>query len=274
MKYITTFFLVIIFGALIYAGISKFTGIVGRTEKNGVGCTCHNVQRDNSVQVQITGPDTLIKGQSGEYQITLSGGPAVQGGFNVASFLGTLSPVDASSQLMLSELTHTNPKTFSGGSVSWSFNFTAANQVYTDTIFSAGNSVNGDGFNNSLDRWNFGQRFVVHVIDQVSSVEDENVIAKDFILDQNYPNPFNPSTSIQYAVSSPQFVSLKVYDAAGKEVATLVYEYKPAGSYNVQFTTSGLQLSSGVYYYRLQAGDPSASIGQSFVETKKMILLK
>lgn len=266
MKYSTTFFLVIIFGALIYAGISKFTGIVGRTEKNGVGCTCHNVQRDNSVQVQITGPDTLIKGQSGEYQITLSGGPAVQGGFNIASFLGTLSPVDASSQLMLSELTHTNPKTFSGGSVSWTFNFTAANQVYTDTIFSAGNSVNGDGFNNSQDRWNFGQRFVVHVIDQVSSVEDVNIVVKDFILDQNYPNPFNPSTNISWQSSVGSHHTLKVYDAAGKEVATLVDEYKPAGTYNVEFTMNNLQLSSGVYYYQLKA--------ENFIETKKMILMK
>ena len=266
MKYITTFFLVIIFGALIYAGISKFTGIVGRTEKNGVGCTCHNVQRDNSVQVQITGPDTLIKGQSGEYQITLSGGPAVQGGFNIASFLGTLSPVDASSQLMLSELTHTNPKTFSGGSVSWTFNFTAANQVYTDTIFSAGNSVNGDGFNNSQDRWNFGQKFVVHVIMNHPRINDDNVVVTDFALNQNYPNPFNPSTMISWNSSVGSHQTLKIYDAAGKEVATLVDEYRSAGSYSEQFTTSGFQLSSGVYYYQLKA--------DNFIETKKMILLK
>lgn len=264
MKYITTFFLVIIFGALIYAGISKFTGIVGRTEKNGVGCTCHNVQRDNSVQVQITGPDTLIKGQSGEYQITLSGGPAVQGGFNIASFLGTLSPVDASSQLMLSELTHTNPKTFSGGSVSWTFNFTAANQVYTDTIFSAGNSVNGDGFNNSQDRWNFGQRFVVHVIDQVSSVEENNVVVNNFKLDQNYPNPFNPSTMINYSIPQSAFVTLKVYDIVGNEVATLVNETKSAGKYEVSFDASNL--SNGVYLYSIKTAN--------FTSTKKMILVK
>jgi len=264
MKYSTTFFLVFIFGALIYAGISKFTGIVGRTEKNGVGCTCHNVQRDNSVQVQITGPDTLIKGQSGEYQITLSGGPAVQGGFNIASFLGTLSPVDASSQLMLSELTHTSPKTFSGGSVSWTFNFTAANQVYTDTIFSAGNSVNGDGFNNSQDRWNFGQRFVVHVIDQVSSVEENNVLANNFKLDQNYPNPFNPSTMISYSIPQSSFVTLKVYDIIGNEVATLVNETKSAGNYDVRFDASNL--SNGVYLYSIKT--------TNFTSTKKMILVK
>jgi hypothetical protein len=81
---------------------------------------------------------------------------------------------------------------------------------------------------------------------------------------QNYPNPFNPSTSIQYAISSRQFVSLKVYDVLGNEIATLVNEEKQAGSYEVEFDGAGLP--SGIYFYRLQAG--------SFIETKKMILIK
>ncbi len=69
-------------------------------------------------------------------------------------------------------------------------------------------------------------------------------------------------------------VSLKVYDVLGNEVATLVNEYRSAGSYNEEFTINNLQLSSGIYFYRLQAGDPSTGSGQVFVETKKMILLK
>lgn len=105
------------------------------------------------------------------------------------------------------------------------------------------------------------------------SQNNENQIPVDFLLSQNYPNPFNPSTSIQYAISSlptgqagTQFVTLKVYDLLGREVATLVNEEKPAGSYNVEFRMQNLELSSGIYFYKLQAGD--------FVETKKMILLK
>ena len=96
---------------------------------------------------------------------------------------------------------------------------------------------------------------------------DENPVTQlpiDFNLEQNYPNPFNPSTSIQYAISSRQFVSLKVYDVLGKEIATLVNEEKPTGNYEVNFNASSL--SSGVYFYKLQAG--------SFVQTKKMILIK
>jgi hypothetical protein len=93
----------------------------------------------------------------------------------------------------------------------------------------------------------------------------------DFILYQNYPNPFNPTTSIKYAVSSlpdgkasTQLVQLKVYDVLGNEVATLVNEEKSAGMYEVEFNAT--KFASGVYYYKLQAGD--------FVQMKKMILMK
>ncbi len=85
-----------------------------------------------------------------------------------------------------------------------------------------------------------------------------------FELQQNYPNPFNPSTNLQYAISSRQFVTLKIYDLLGNEVAVLVNEEKPRGIYNVQFTVNNL--SSGVYFYQLRAGD--------FIQTKKMIYLK
>lgn len=89
-------------------------------------------------------------------------------------------------------------------------------------------------------------------------------IPESFSLSQNYPNPFNPSTSIQYALSDKQFVQLKVYNLLGNEVATLVNDEKAAGNYSIDFNASNL--SSGVYFYKLRAG--------SFVETRKMILLK
>ena len=85
-----------------------------------------------------------------------------------------------------------------------------------------------------------------------------------FSLNQNYPNPFNPTTTIQFHISKSSFVNLKVYDFLGNEVVTLVNEEKSIGSYEVEYDATGL--SSGIYFYKLQAG--------SFVETKKMILLK
>lgn len=97
-----------------------------------------------------------------------------------------------------------------------------------------------------------------------NTIEVEITAPIKFTLEQNYPNPFNPSTNIQYAVSNRQFVTLKVYDLLGKEVATLVNEEKPAGNNDVEFNAS--QLASGIYYYQLRAGD--------FVETKKMVLMR
>ena len=87
---------------------------------------------------------------------------------------------------------------------------------------------------------------------------------KKFSLSQNYPNPFNPATSIQYALGNKQFVSLKIYDVLGNEVATLVSEEKPAGEYEVEFAGSGLP--SGIYFYQLKVGN--------YIETKKMVLMK
>jgi hypothetical protein len=100
-------------------------------------------------------------------------------------------------------------------------------------------------------------------MDVVSDVEDQTQPLA-FQLEQNYPNPFNPSTKINYQISQNDFVSLKIYNVLGDEVATLVNENKPAGNYEVTFDAS--LLSSGTYFYKLQAG--------SFVETKKMMLLK
>ena len=97
-------------------------------------------------------------------------------------------------------------------------------------------------------------------------------VAREYFLHQNYPNPFNPSTKIKFTIPSviasgtkqSQFVSLKVYDVLGNEVSTLVNEEKSAGTYEATFDASGL--TSGIYFYKLQAGN--------FTESKKMILLK
>jgi len=95
-------------------------------------------------------------------------------------------------------------------------------------------------------------------------VEVEVSSPSEYSIAQNYPNPFNPSTKIKYSVPQSSNVVLKIYDVLGKEVATLVNEEKPVGSYEVEFNPSSL--TSGVYFYKLQAG--------SFVDTKKMLLLK
>lgn len=110
-------------------------------------------------------------------------------------------------------------------------------------------------------------------ISNLTSVENIKEIPAQFYLEQNYPNPFNPSTVISYKLAERSNVTLKVFDMLGREVAVIVNEEQQPGIYRTQFTTSptgrqvlNSQLSSSVYFYRLQAGN--------FVQTKKMMLLK
>ena len=93
-----------------------------------------------------------------------------------------------------------------------------------------------------------------------------NNMPHDFFLGQNYPNPFNPSTVICYQMSVGSNVQLKVYDELGREVATLVNEYQPAGNHSVQFSDFSAQYSSGVYFYTLKGSD--------FIKSNKMMLIK
>ncbi len=104
--------------------------------------------------------------------------------------------------------------------------------------------------------------------DVIVSVEEETEITinypKQYLLEQNYPNPFNPSTSIVYSVPSNEYVSLKVFDVLGNEVAVLVNEQQGAGKYSVEFNANNL--TSGVYFYSINVGN--------FRQVKKMMLLK
>lgn len=108
-------------------------------------------------------------------------------------------------------------------------------------------------------------------------IEVEVGIPTEFSLEQNYPNPFNPTTIIRYSIPTVETghapsVQLIVYDVLGNEVATLVNEEKKAGIYEVEFSATGI--TSGIYFYRLTAGDPSTSSGQGFTATKKMLMIK
>jgi hypothetical protein len=97
-----------------------------------------------------------------------------------------------------------------------------------------------------------------------TDVKENSIKPSNFELSQNYPNPFNPSTIINYSVKQRSFITLKIYDALGKEVVTLVNGEREQGSYQVNFNARNL--SNGIYFYRLTAGN--------FTDVKKMILLK
>jgi photosystem II stability/assembly factor-like uncharacterized protein len=97
-----------------------------------------------------------------------------------------------------------------------------------------------------------------------TGIEKEPTTPQTFALSQNYPNPFNPSTTIKYQIPKQSFVTLRIFDLLGREVATLVNERKDAGTYSVQWNASGF--SSGIYFYQLQANGKR--------DIKKMVLIK
>jgi len=112
----------------------------------------------------------------------------------------------------------------------------------------------------------FGQAAIYHTTNGgIAGVNlSGNLIPVMYSLSQNYPNPFNPVTNLEFGISDLGFVSLKVYDMLGKEVTTLVNEKLNPGKYKVEF--DGNKLPSGVYFYRLVAGE--------FTETKRMMLIQ
>jgi ELWxxDGT repeat protein len=114
---------------------------------------------------------------------------------------------------------------------------------------SAFTNVNGtlffqaDNGNNGVELWKYSTI--------VSGVRNHTDIAREYSLSQNYPNPFNPTTEINFTLPQSGYVTLKVYDAIGKEVATILQEQMNAGTYTAEFNGTGL--SSGVYFYRLMS---------------------
>ena len=235
-------------------------GITGRTLKNGVGCTCHGSTATPAVSVVIDGPASLLPGQTETYTVTVTGGPLVAAGTNIAASAGSLTP-GAGLRLASSELTHQEPHTVAAGKVVFTFTYTAPATEGAVTLYANGNSVNLDG-TNSNDQWNFAQNKSVNVSSATDIESEKYNLSYD--LKQNYPNPFNPTTTIFYQIPQAGNVSLKVYNITGTEVASLVNGYKQSGSYSVEFDAS--TLTSGVYFYKISVNN--------FSEIKKMVLLR
>ncbi len=132
-----------------------------------------------------------------------------------------------------------------------------ANSVYWSIQSKYWQVYDSDNFSS----WELGN---FDYISPFTAIENLDADISSFKLSQNYPNPFNPSTTINYLIPELSFVTIKVYDILGNEIATLVNANNPVGSYEVKF--DAVSLPSGIYFYRLQAG--------SFVETKKMLMIK
>lgn len=240
------------------------SGITGQTKKSTTdGCSCHGSFPSSSVNVSIVGPSSLIIGQKAAYSVTISGGPLVRAGTNIAASAGTLGLITGSGlQTMSGELTHTSPKSPVSGTVTFQFDYTAPSTPGNITLFANGNSVNFNGGNNE-DQWNFAADKIVVV--NTTSVDD-NALVNKFKLEQNYPNPFNPETKINYQIPNSNHVTIKLHDLLGREIAVLVNEFKNEGEHEINFDAARYDLQSGVYYYRLDT--------EGFSSVKKLMYLK
>jgi hypothetical protein len=147
----------------------------------------------------------------------------------------------------------------------WSCTFggDADEECYSAQQTSDGGYVLG-GYTKSFSGGSWSDIWLVKTGPELPVEPRANLVPVEYALYQNYPNPFNPSTQIAYELTKAGHVSLIVYDLLGREVGTLVDEVQSIGCHSIIFDGSGL--ASGVYVYRLQAGD--------FVATKKMVLLK
>ena len=160
----------------------------------------------------------------------------------------------------------------SGTITDWLWDFgddstsTEQNPTHTYSVadtFTVSLSVSGPGGSNTFIRENY-----IIVIDPTLIRELSDVLPTKFKLYNNYPNPFNPSTIIRFSIPEESFVTLKVFNTLGEEIATLINENIIAGNYEIEFDAQSVtaRLPSGIYFYKIEAG--------SFVETKKMVLKK
>ncbi|MDO8549899.1 MAG: T9SS type A sorting domain-containing protein [Ignavibacteria bacterium] len=145
------------------------------------------------------------------------------------------------------------------------YNSTDGGNNWIEQSTETGEDLSAISFYNNLIGYSVGKNGTILFTSNggVTSIEENQEIT-EYNLNQNYPNPFNPTTIISYQLAVGSHILLKVFDLLGKEVMTLVNEYKPAGFYTIDF--KGSNLPSGIYFYKLQAGN--------YIETRKMVLTK
>ena len=190
--------------------------------------------------------------------------------FNCSSIAGTYVEFDNDFLILGADVSKLDVSTDGGSTWINKFTWTSSrrNTHETQTLPEADGKSNVKVRITSIqpgwDWWWAIDNFCIKGYGYIGVTNNQNEIPKEFALTQNYPNPFNPTTVIGYMLPRSSNVKLIVYDMLGREIKTLVNEFKQAGSYNVSFDASSL--ASGVYFYRINAGD--------FTDVKKMMLVK
>jgi hypothetical protein len=255
-NYIILFIVFVSFITFAYSGLFEYD-LLGGTQLNGNGCVCHTVERDTSVSVWIEGPDSLVIGQTGLYRMYLANGPAEAGGYNVAGRFGTMVLVDTLSYwhyLSPNELTQAFPLVFPTpqDTIYWEFAYTAPDSILIDTLYSCGLSLVYDHIPDFLDRWNFGPKFPIKVI--------ENIVPVEFI---SFTSSINNSDILLSWTTATETNNMGFEVERIKTQDERQGKWENVGFVNGKGTTTEPQtyfyfdenLSSGKYQYRLKQID-------------------
>jgi hypothetical protein len=259
-NYILFTLIFVSFLSLAYSGLYE-RDLLGGTQLNGSGCVCHTIEQDTSVSVWIEGPDTLVMGQTGLYRMYLANGPAEAGGHNVAGRYGVMSLVDSLSvwdSRSPNELTQAFPLLFPTpqDTIYWEFAYTAPDSVVIDTIYSCGLSIVYDHIPDFHDRWNYGPKFPVHIVESIVPVElisfSASVVDDDVMLKWNTATETNNTGfeiqrkqvfSPQSSVGKNEWNSLSFIYGNGTTTESHTYSFMDDN------------LIAGKYHYRLKQID-------------------
>lgn len=245
--------LFIISSSNIFSYPNGYSGGTLKTTTNGCS-SCHS--KNTTIQGAITGPDTVVAGQTYTFTLTLTTtGGSGKYGVDIAAQNGTLAIISGQGLKVLgSELVQSSAITWVSPKVI-TFSYTAPSVAGKDTLYATVDRGHSGAWN-----WAPNKKIVVKLATGIIS----NEIPVKFTLSQNFPNPFNPTTTISFDIPKSEFVNLSVYDLSGKKVDELVNSNLQAGKYSTLWNAS--KLSSGVYFYKIQAGE--------FTEVKKLTMIK
>ena len=252
-----------IFLITMYLNLVAFDdGIVGFTKKNSskIGCVCHDFSPDVRVTVVINGPSTVFVNDTALYTLRISGGPAIEAGCDIATNLGNVYPSYLDTLLRRDEsipgsgfeLTHKDPRAFTGPFVEFTFKYAAPSTPnVTDTIYANGNSVNHD-MTSDGDRWNYAENFIISIIDRPLSVE----------LSAFTSNVTGNNAELKWTTSSEE-------NNAGFDIERSIVngQWFKVGSVNgygtvstaVSYSFTDRNLATGNYSYRLKQTDFNGS---------------
>ena len=255
-NYLILFLIFISFISLAYSGLFEHD-LLGGTQLNGSGCVCHTTEQDTTVSVWIEGPDTLLAGETGIYRMYLANGPAEAGGHNVAGRFGIMSLVDTLSvwdSRSPNELTQAFPLVFPTpqDTIYWEFAYTVPDSVVVDTLYSCGLSLVYDHIPDLLDRWNFGPKFLITVVENIVPVEmisftsavSNNQVLLNWITASELNNSgFQVERRITNDHKNDLWEAIRFIKGNGTTTERKSYLYKDEN------------LSEGIYQYRLKQVD-------------------